>query len=264
MAIIRGDRALCGKTILVTRPKEKSVDLMREIRRLGGNAILVSLTRLKPPISYVPLNCAIHNFTSFDAVVFTSESAVERFFIQARKIGEKLNSPRLLYAVGSKTAQALKKRGWQKIRVARERRAEGLLKIMQDVRGLKILIPRAESGREILPQTLRARGAFVSVPAVYRAELNPVGVSQLKKVSKRKVDAVIFASGRSVHEFVAALGHSTSRELFTRAAAVSIGPVTSQAIEQYGIVAVEARRPQCQDLISALKRHFARFNENNR
>ena len=159
MPIARRDQILQGKIILVTRPKEKSRDLMRELKSSGGRPILVSLTRLEPPVSWGPLNRAIKNLNSFDAVVFTSESAVERFFIQARRIGKKLDLPQSLYAVGPKTAQALKKRGWRKIHVAAERRAEGLLRMMRNVRGWRILIPRAESGREILPQSLRLRGA---------------------------------------------------------------------------------------------------------
>lgn len=247
---------LFGKKILLTRPDEKSGELARAIRAWGAQPILLPLTRLLEPVSFKALDRAIRHFDSFDAVIFTSTAAAERFFLRARYLKVSLSLPPSLYAVGPRTARALRERGWRKARAALAPRAEGILDLMRDVRGLKILIPRAALGREILPRTLRQRGATVSVCAVYRAAVNPRAIAWLKKNSGKRIDAAIFASGRAVREFVAALGRSKTKKFLERAAAVSIGGVTSDVLKSYGIRPIEVPLLKSRVLAAALKKYF--------
>jgi uroporphyrinogen-III synthase len=79
----------------------------------------------------------------------------------------------------------------------------------------------------VLPQGLGGLGCTVDVVNVYRSASDGAGASELRAaLSDGRVDAVTFASASAVRGFVEAVG----AELAKRAPAVSIGPLTSDAI----------------------------------
>ena len=64
----------------------------------------------------------------------------------------------------------------------KEYRAEGILKGIGkgSIKGKKILIPRAEVAREILPEELKKKGAKVTVAAAYRSVKPKNDVEKIK------------------------------------------------------------------------------------
>jgi len=73
--------------------------------------------------------------------------------------------------VGQGSAKALRELGISNIIVPAERfDSEGLLALpeLQDVEGWRVMIFRGDGGREVLGDTLRARGATVEYAACYR------------------------------------------------------------------------------------------------
>jgi uroporphyrinogen-III synthase len=101
-----------------------------------------------------------------------------------------------------------------------------------------VLYVAAEGARDVLPDGLTDRGCRVDVVPVYRTASDGAGSGVLREaLSTGRVDAVTFASASAVRGFVEAVG----AELARRAPAVSIGPVTSDAVRAAGItLAVEA------------------------
>src|SRR5262249_57611221 len=79
--------------------------------------------------------------------------------------------PSRLAAIGPETAAELERRLLRPAVVPREYRAEGLLEALagEDLRGRRILLPRAAGARPVLPETLTARGATVDEGIAYRA-----------------------------------------------------------------------------------------------
>jgi uroporphyrinogen-III synthase len=108
----------------------------------------------------------------------------------------------------------------------------------EDVRGSRVLYVAAEGARDVLPEGLAERGCRVDVLPVYRTASDGAGSGALRDaLSAKRVDAVTFASASAVRGFVEAVG----AELARRAPAVSIGPVTSDAVRAAGItLAAEA------------------------
>jgi uroporphyrinogen-III synthase len=130
--------------------------------------------------------------------------------------------------------------------------AEGVLEALDerdDVRGRRVLYVAAEGARDVLPEGLTNRGCRVDVVPVYRTASDGAGSGALREaLNAGRVDAVTFASASAVRGFVEAVGG----ELARRAPAVSIGPVTSDAVRAAGItLAAEASEASIDALADA-------------
>src|SRR6185295_14271189 len=142
---------------------------------------------------------------------------------------------RKLVCVGPATADALLARGLAADVVPGRYVAEGVLEALDerdDVRGTRVLYVAAEGARDVLPEGLTERGCRVDVVPVYRTASDGAGSGVLREaLAAGRVDAVTFASASAVRGFVEAVGP----ELARRAPAISIGPVTSEAVNAAGI-----------------------------
>ena len=74
------------------------------------------------------------------------------------------------WAVGERTAQVLEAAGLDVERPERDMSSEGLLALpgLKQVQGQRTLIVRGEGGRQLIAETLRARGASVDSLCCYR------------------------------------------------------------------------------------------------
>jgi len=152
-------KPLKGRTVLVTRPKAQSVEAIRRLRALGARVLSAPAIKFAPARRRAPLDDALRRLASFDAVIFTSPNGVDWFFRRARRLlGRRPPRPSRLLAVGPGTARALAGHGWARAEVPRVHTGPSLAKRLGLARGKKILIPRAEDGREDLPRLLRRAG----------------------------------------------------------------------------------------------------------
>jgi uroporphyrinogen III methyltransferase/synthase len=129
-----------------------------------------------------------------------------------------------------------------------------------DLHGKKILIPRAEVAREILPEQLRQMGAAVDVPAVYRTIVPPADLSRVREeIEAGKIDVVTFTSSSTVRNFVKMIGGvDEARRLGSKTTIGCIGPVTAHTAEQCGLsVAIMPPENTVPALVQAIVRHFS-------
>jgi len=112
-----------------------------------------------------------------------------------------------------------------------------------------VLYVAAEGARDVLPAGLADRGCTVDVVPVYRTASDGAGSGALREaLGAGRVDAVTFASASAVRGFVDAVGADLAR----RAPAVSIGPVTSDAVRAAGLtLAAEATDASLEALADA-------------
>jgi uroporphyrinogen III methyltransferase/synthase len=262
----RAMRPLEGRSVIVTRTRDQAAALAEPLETLGAEVVAFPVIEIAPPQDWAPVDEAARRIEDYDWVVFTSANAVAEFLNRASAVtGDDpvhvLAKP-WVAAVGKSTARTLELVGVQVDLVPEDAHAEGLAVAFDELGagpGWKVLIPRAEHAREVLPEALRTAGADVDVVTVYRtvaAEPDPAVVERLRGGG---IDAVTFTSGSTVRHFVdrltdAGLDPAAQME---RLVVASIGPVTTSALEKRGFAAdVEAAEATVESLAAALAAHF--------
>ncbi len=155
--------SLAGAGILVTRPPQQTDELVAAIERAGGNAVNFPVMDIERRERSV-LEREQASLPQPDIAVFVSTNAVA-FGLDL--IGQDVR----IAAIGPATAAAVEAAGRTvHIRPATGFDSESLLRErdLRDVDGLKVQIVRADSGRELLAETLARRGARVDYLPVYR------------------------------------------------------------------------------------------------
>jgi len=259
-------RPLFGKRILVTRPKDQSMELVDRLEAMGADAIEAPMIRILPPEDDGPLADACARAGEFDWIVFSSANAVDAF------IGRLLAGPVDLRAlggvklcgVGPGTAEHLTRLGLKVDLVPAEYRAEAVLRALSEnggVRGLKILLPHADIGRELIADELRKQGADVTEIIAYRTiavEADREGEPDIyRMLLERSIDVVTFTSASAVRNFVRILGAEPAADLLAATVVACIGPVTAEAAAQSNIhTTIQPSSYTIPALVDAIAKHF--------
>jgi len=261
-------RPLFGKRILVTRPKDQSMELVERLEAMGADAIEAPMIRILPPEDDGPLEDACARAGEFDWIVFSSANAVDAF------IGRLLAGPVDLRAlggvklcgVGPGTAEHLTRLGLKVDLVPAEYRAEAVLRALSEtggVKGLKILLPHADIGRELIADELRKQGADVTEIVAYRTiavEADREGEPDIyRMLLERSIDVVTFTSASAVRNFVRILGAEPAADLLAATVVACIGPVTAEAAAQSNIsTTIQPSNYTIPALVDAIAKHFER------
>lgn len=259
-------RPLFGKRILVTRPREQAAELVDRLEALGADAVEAPLIRIVPPEDYGPLDRACAKLSAFDWIVFASANAVE--VLMARLLASpgdvrSLGGVRLC-AVGPQTAERLARHGLKVDFTPSEYHADALVNgfaQLGPVEGLRVLVPRADIGREIVADELRRLGATVTDVVAYRTvPVDPErdgGPDIYRMLLERRLDVVTFTSPSAVRTFVELLGAEPAADLLHATTVASIGPVTAEAAAQHHIhSAIVPSEYTVPALVEAIVSHF--------
>jgi uroporphyrinogen III methyltransferase / synthase len=237
-------RPLFGKRIVVTRPREQAVELVRLLEAAGADAIEAPMVRIMPPDDYGPLDEACSRVAEFQWIIFASVNAVDAFIRRLLAGPHDLRALRgvQLCAIGPATAERLARLGLKVDLTPSESRAESLVAAIGEtgsVRGANILLPRADIGREVLADELRKQGADVTEVVAYRnvvVEPEREGEPDIyRMLLERRIDVVTFTSPSAVRNFVRVVGAEPAADLLRTTVVASIGPVTAQAAAQWNI-----------------------------
>jgi len=105
-----------------------------------------------------------------------------------------------------------------------------------NLKGKKVLVPRAKKARELIPDKLREQGAEVTVATAYENVRPAADMERVKKMfEERKISAVTFTSSSTVHNFVEILGQKEYIKIIDGVQVACIGPVTAKTAEEYGM-----------------------------
>ena len=148
---------------LITRPAGKADNLLAALDEIGAGYLY------QPLITTAQVNVTpydIQQLQQADAVVFVSVSAV--ISLQNQLDAALLQAP--LFAVGQTTATALQRWLGREVSVPDDQRSEGLLQLpqLQQVTSKQIVVVRGNAGRELIKQSLVARGASVRYVQSYK------------------------------------------------------------------------------------------------
>jgi uroporphyrinogen III methyltransferase/synthase len=248
---------LAGKTILITRAASQSEALRTSLEAAGARVLEYPLLEIIPNEEWTEVDRTISQLDTYDWVIFTSTNAVEFFLRRLRAAGKTCRVP--IAAVGSSTAEKLAAWKVSASLVPASFRAEGLLEVFPaDLRGKRILIPRAVVAKELLPDELRRRGAMVDVLPVYRTARAESGSLDLREALRSEsVDALVLTSPSAVHFLGEILGEEAQAILSSTVIAV-IGPVAAAAAKELGLsAAIQPRQATIPDLVDAIRGYFS-------
>jgi len=156
-------------------------------------------------------------------------------------------------AVGTKTAEEVKKYGLKVDLIPDEFRAEGLIESFMtlgggpikgtsqktarpgSLNGIRFLLPRAEKARELLPEQIRVMGGEIDVPVTYRTVKPESRGKRLRRFLRAgRISIATFTSAATFQNFMEIMGDEADGYLKGIPLAV-IGPVTAHAIEKAGL-----------------------------
>jgi uroporphyrinogen-III synthase len=160
-------RPLEAVGVIVTRPAREAAPLAQKLAAMGARSIVFPAIVILPAHDRGALDAVLARLADYDGVFFVSPSAVEHGAPPAAAWPAGLPA----YAPGPGTAAALAAAGIATVRYPAHRHdSEGLLALPQlaNVRGKRFAILRGDGGRELIADTLRARGATVDLVACYR------------------------------------------------------------------------------------------------
>jgi len=241
---------LFGRRLLVTRSRERVGRLASLLSELGAEVWE------RPTIATTVLTQkeSFHDPAGYDWLIFTSPTGAEFFLRGLMDSGRDvraLGSVRIA-VIGPGTAEALTPFGLRADLMPAEHVAEGLLAalVSTGLAGRRVLLARARTGRDILPEGLAKAGAQVRDLPLY-VTFYPDWADPLPD----RPDLTTFTSSSTV-EGLAAKVPETERALFP---AASIGPVTTRTARSLGFpVAVEAESSTIPGLVEAVTRYFRR------
>ncbi len=258
-------RPLLGRRIVVTRSREQASDLVRALTDLGAECLEFPTIAVAPPDDIGPLDAALAKIAGYDWVVFTSVNGVSAFFERLFHLGLDVRALGRIQtaAIGPATAARLKAFGLASDLVPETYVAEAVIAAFgrHDVRGRRILLPRAQEARPILPAELSAMGAVVHEVPAYKTRQAAADAGQLiELLESRNVDLLTFTSSSTVKNFKALLPAERFAGLVAGLPAVCIGPVTADTARQSGFaVASVAAAYTIPGLCAAIQAYFERL-----
>ena len=196
---------LTGIGIAITRPIDQAKKLSTLIEQAGGTPILFPLIEITPLNDYSQFEAVISHINDYDWAIFISSNAVQNGMPRLVKTcitKEGIFGNLKFAAIGPVTASELQSFGVKDVLIPNDRfDSESLLTLpeMTNVFSKKILIVRGVGGRDVLAETLKARGAQVTFAECYQ-RINPQTDYDLlaQLWTEKKLHAVVITSSEAM------------------------------------------------------------------
>ena len=249
------NKPLFGRKILVTRARHQASALVKKIEEAGGRAIEFPTIEIQSNDNDSQLKQMFDSLNNYQWVIFTSVNGVEIFFEKLKSNDKDIRTigQAKLCAIGEATRQALENYYLKVDFTPHEYVAEALVEGLKEriKAGDKVLIPRADVAREILPDQLKEMCAVVDVVPLYKTVLPNRSAEELKDILD-KVDTITFASSSTVTNFIQILGRENLHLLDNKEIAC-IGPITLDTARENGLKSIKmAKKYTIDGLVSLL------------
>ena len=257
-------RPLFGRRIVVTRAREQASGLVARLTELGAQCFECPTIRVVgPEDGGAALDAAIERIEDYQWLVFTSVNGVRWFFERLFDRGRDVRALGCIKTavIGPATAERLASFGLSSDILPESYRAESVVAAFADIdlKGARILLPRAAEARPVLPVELGRMGAKVDEVAAYRTVPDESGrEALLAALEDGGIDMVTFTSSSTVRNFNALLSAERAETLMRNVTVASIGPITSQTAAELGFrVDLDADPYTIEGLVEAILAHYA-------
>ena len=209
--------------VVITRPRQQAEALAHAVRALGRRPVLLPLLDISPLPDQAALKTVLDGLANYALVALVSPNAVDAAMAHVPR----WPAGPAIAVVGEGSRAALARHGITEASVpihcprdpARSD-SEHLLQALDldGLRGRRVLVVRGESGRELLPDALRAAGVAVDTVAAYRRavpSLTPALADVLRGLLDGRHDWIVTSSEalRGLVELVKGLADGASEGL---------------------------------------------------
>lgn len=209
---------LAGRNIVVTRPAGQAAHLAESLAALGAHPVLFPVLAIFDVEDTAPLLDAAIRLDRYDWACFVSPNAVEKaltVMLSRRPWPARLRAA----TIGKSSEMALARFGVADAVAPRDRfDSEALVALpeLQDMAGKRVVIFRGDGGRELLGDTLKARGATVDYVTCYRRgrpDLDPAPLLKLWNDGALSAVTVTSSEGlKNLYDMVGKLGQTWLRK----------------------------------------------------
>ncbi len=260
--LAQSEKPLQGRTVMATRPGDQALEMYHALREMGAEPLAL------PSIATV----GDFNQEEWERLaelesgwlLFTSENGV-RYFHQSfleQNFDIRLMARFRIAVVGSGTQKSLRQWGIEADFVPTVYTVSTLaeeLTLDFDWEGINIVRVRGNLADETLEEALAEAGAVVHTLHTYRTFTAEWNAGDWAAFEEAEIDAVTFTSGSTVTSLKEILGAERFISLLERAAAVSIGPMTSGILRENGVEpAVEANPHTIAGVVDSLVGYFGK------
>ncbi|MCF7981808.1 MAG: uroporphyrinogen-III synthase [Pseudomonadales bacterium] len=186
-----------GRSILVTRPRHQAQQLLSELGQLGATALELPVIEIQS-VELTPADKQkIMDLDRYDVLILVSVNAVNLGIPQIDQYWPQIPPHIHWYAVGRATADALATFGIVAQISDKGADSEALLALptLQQLSGQRVLLLKGMGGRELMAQTLQARGAVVESVSLYRREKIVYHKAQiLQRLGEQLPDIIVVTS----------------------------------------------------------------------
>jgi uroporphyrinogen III methyltransferase/synthase len=251
-------RPLFGRSVVVTRDAAGNADFAARIIQRGGNPLEFETIKIKPLTDSNDFLRTLARIGQYEWIIFTSGNGVAMFFDVLQNMGKdaRVFGSVKIAAIGSRTAAQLGRFGIKAdfvpdVYIGRELGRQ--LISFTNLRNRKILLLRSELASNELVEILAEAGAQVDNVAVYTAMSAKSDSAWLaERIGEGTIDWLTFASPSSVDGFFERISIEAVNSGKVKVA--SIGPVTSERLEELGVIVdVTAKEHTLDGLLDAIE-----------
>lgn len=241
--------SLAGLRVLNTRPAHQAAALSAALVVAGAKVSELPLIEIEPRALTPADERLLLDLDRYDGVIFVSANAARLGLDAVAGCWPQWPHRLPAYAVGDSTAVLLRDAGLT-ISVPAQADSEGLLALpaLQQVAGRRFLLLRGEGGRELLPETLRERGARVDVMALYRRALPAEAALQWQALASAAPDVVVLTSPDALRHWLAVAGAAATGPRW-----LVVSPRMSAQAQAAGARVVLAAAADAGSLVAALE-----------
>jgi uroporphyrinogen III methyltransferase/synthase len=255
---------LGGRRVLVTRTRSQASALVDLLRLEGAHPVVLPAIEVQQRADreHVERSVRALQANEYRWVVFTSANAVDIYMDWVHELGGDARSfaGTRVCAIGVATGRALEQRGIRPDLLPSAAIGEGVVSALQAedgsaLQGAKVLLPRAEGARDVMPAALTEAGATIDELTMYLsappAEAPPEAIAAVRNGD---IDIVTFTSSSTVTNLAEVLGGDLSP--LSDSIVACIGPVVAQTAEEMGLPpAVVAEEHTIPGLVDAVRRY---------
>lgn len=234
------NNVLNNKNIVLTRPKDQSVQSVIHLERLGANVICFPTIKISPIIDNSVLDETLTNIRNFNSIIFTSVNAVKYFVLRIEKLEVEFNQTNFyVISIGKKTSDYCKQVGINVNFESSLFTSDSLIKELSnlDLVDKKIIVPSSNLSKPEQYKTLEKLGAEVTAIPIYRNETNEIDnlTEEIDILKNSEIELFIFTSPSTFYSFSEIMKIDNYVKYFENKIIAVIGPVTKEALNKVGI-----------------------------